>query len=140
MTKAIQAGAGAAGGAMAGPLGAATGQLVGGMVARQGIAMGKAVMDGGNFAAIAEVMAAGADLQSAAKAARVATAGVSKDDLEDVMSKDMMGWLVAHAADYGLNALVPGADLVPGKGAAVAALTTGQLHKLKQKAKANVKK
>lgn len=139
LTKAIQAGAGLAGGAMAGPPGAAAGQLLGSVVARPAIALGEAMMTGNDQAFHEELMAMGRNLNDGMKRAQDAMAGIDTEELESVMSKDMLGWAVAHVANAGINAAIPGADMIPGKGGAVAALTVGQLHKLKQQAKQKYK-
>ena len=135
LTKAVATGAGLAGGALAGPVGAAAGQLLGGIAARQGIALGKAIMSDSDTAIHEELLRMGSDLQGLAQKAQDALIGVDKSELEDVMSKDTLGWAVAHAADYGLDILVPGAEFIPGKGAAVAALATGPIYGLKRIAK-----
>ncbi|NER78082.1 MAG: hypothetical protein F6K42_00600 [Leptolyngbya sp. SIO1D8] len=134
-TKAIAAGAGIAGGAIAGPAGVAAGQLLGNLVARPAIALGEAAMSKSDQAFHSRILNKGRDLQKTATRVREALSQVDANSLEDVMSKDLLGWTVAHAANYGLNHLIPGADLIPGKGGAVAALTVGQLHKLKAVAK-----
>ena len=134
-TKTVATAAGLAGGAVAGPLGAAAGQLTGTLVARSAIALGGAAMNKSDEAFHSRILKKGRNLQEAAVRARDALSNVDINNLEDVMSKDLLGWTVAHAANYGLDHLVPGASLVPGKGGAVAALTVGQLHKLKKVAK-----
>jgi len=135
LTKAIATAAGLGGGAMAGPVGAAAGQAIGSIVARPALALGEAMMSGEDGAVFNELMDMGRDLSAARDRAAEALQKVDLNSLEDVLSKDLIGWAVAHGADYGIDHLIPGASAVPGVGGAAAALTTGTLHKAKTRAK-----
>jgi len=73
-------------------------------------------MNGEDISLHEQFKAMGADLQKAASDVRDAFQGLDKDGLEDEMSRDLIGWGVAHAGSYALDMLVPGASAIPLKG------------------------
>ena len=139
-TKAAGAVGGAVGGAVAGPVGALVGQAAGLAIGRVGATVGKQAMNGEDISLHEQFKAMGADLQRAAADVRDAFQGVDKDNLEDEMSRDLIGWGVAHAGSYALDMLVPGASAIPLKGMAVAMVGTKPIHAAKSLAKKRLSK
>jgi len=134
-TKAAGAVGGIAGGAMAGPVGALVGQAAGLAIGRVGATVVQQAMNGEDISLHEQFKAMGADLQKAASDVRDAFQGLDKDALEDEMSRDLIGWGVAHAGSYALDMLVPGASAIPLKGMAVAMLGTKPVYAAKSLAK-----
>lgn len=134
-TKAAGAVGGIAGGAMAGPVGALVGQAAGLAIGRVGATVVQQAMNGEDISLHEQFKAMGADLQKAAADVRNAFQGLDKDGLEDEMSKDLIGWGVAHAGNYALDMLVPGASAIPLKGMAVAMVGAKPVHAAKALAK-----
>jgi hypothetical protein len=134
-TKAAGAVGGIAGGAVAGPVGALVGQAAGLAIGRVGATLVEEAMKGDDLekGKVADAMMRG--VQKVASDARAALQGVNMDNLENEMSRDLIGWGIAHAGSYALDMLVPGASAIPLKGMAVAVAGTKPIHSAKNLAK-----
>ncbi len=139
-TKAAGAVGGIAGGAVAGPVGALVGQAAGLAIGRVGATLVDEAMKGDDLKEGRVVDAMVRGVQKVASDARAALQGVNMDNLENEMSRDLIGWGVAHAGSYALDMLVPGASAIPLKGMAVAVVGTNPIHSAKTLAKKRLTK